>query len=238
MAVLIVDIGNTRTKIGVFQDGSLAALINSDDAPESAIEECFNDWAVKELFISTVRANEVLKRYLNKRGVPFEFLDHRTSLPLTLDYQTPETLGRDRIAAVVGAWHLSGGANALVIDAGTCITYDWVSEKGVYLGGNIAPGLTMRIQAMHEFTFRLPIAKPTEMRGLQGKSTNEALYYGGAYGVIAEAEYYHRQTCWDAFEMYLTGGAGKWLSEQLELPHHYEKDLVIKGLYEIFAFNN
>ncbi|HKK88283.1 MAG TPA: type III pantothenate kinase [Saprospiraceae bacterium] len=238
MAVLIVDIGNTRTKIGVFEGGSLRDLINTDDAPESALEECFSQWKVEELFISTVRANEILKRYLNKKGVSFELLDHRTRLPLTMDYSTPETLGKDRIAAVTGAWHLSGGSNLLVIDAGTCITYDWVSERGKYLGGNIAPGLHMRLQAMHDLTHSLPLAKSTDLDGLQGKSTNEALYYGGAYGVLAEVDFYHRKTDWDHFELYLTGGAGEWISEQLQVPHHYEKDLVIKGLYEIYSFHH
>ncbi len=238
MAVLIVDIGNTRTKIGVFESGSLRELMNTDEAPEAALEECFSQWRVEELFISTVRANEILKRYLNKKGVPFEMLDHRTHLPLTLDYRTPETLGRDRIAAIVGAWHLSGGSHLLVVDAGTCITYDWVSERASYLGGNIAPGLDMRLQAMHNLTYSLPLAGTSELKGLQGKSTDEALYYGSAYGILAELEYYWRETEWDQFQLYLTGGGGKWISEQLHLPHHYEKDLVIKGLYEIYSFNN
>lgn len=127
---------------------------------------------------------------------------------ITVGYETPETLGADRLAAVLGARSLQPNRTLLVIDAGTCITFDVLTREGEYPGGNISPGVAMRLRAMHEFTARLPHPSSEGATPLLGKTTETALRSGVIWGISYEIEGYirHLQAQYGSICVFLTGG--------------------------------
>lgn len=167
------------------------------------------------------------------------WLDYRTPLPLTNAYHTPQSLGTDRLAAAVGAWSEAPGLPLLIIDAGTCVTYDLVSKRGVYEGGNIAPGLSMRLQAMHEFTQRLPLVEIPQMIPFVGRNTVEAMQAGGAGGMVLEMKgmisKYRRH--WKNLKVFLTGGDANFFANHLKTVIFVSPELVLKGLNQILLYN-
>lgn len=187
MKNLILDFGNTFLKYGVFEENNLKqqGILADLDALEKLVAEL----KPENLAISSVslQSEEVLKRVgvSGKKVV----LTHETKLPITNLYQTPETLGKDRLAAVLGAFYLFPKTDCLVIDAGTCITYDFLDAEGNYHGGLITPGLNMKFKAMHTFTQRLPLLEqPAFVPELSGKTTAQAMQSGVYNGTLAEAE--------------------------------------------------
>jgi type III pantothenate kinase len=160
-------------------------------------------------------------------------------LPIQVAYQTPQTLGKDRIAAVVGALALFPAENCLVIDAGSCITYEFLQATGVYLGGNIAPGVNMRLRAMHEFTARLPQVDLQAVEQWIGSSTAKAMNNGALLGVVLEIVGYAQK--WAAergnIRSILTGGDAPRLLEALPIKVEHEPDLVLIGLNKILKHN-
>ncbi len=238
MTVLIVDIGNTWTKIAVYREDVLKKVCASRMKPLKFIKNKLEEYKTQDFYVSTVRPKSELSDIVPKEIENKRILSHESVLPVELRYETPETLGRDRIAAVVGAWMTDPDRNHFVVDAGTCITYDWLDSSGVYHGGNIAPGLNMRLQAMDEFTHQLPYGESYEPLELMGKTTHQALYNGAAFGVINEVKSYISLTKWDDLKIWLTGGDGRWISNHLDEEHRYSNVLVLKGLYEIYRINN
>jgi len=160
-------------------------------------------------------------------------------LPITIVYPTPHTLGRDRIAAACGANALFPDKNCLIIDAGTCITMDMILKSGTYLGGNIAPGLTMRLKSMHEYTSKLPLAEIGWPSLTFGDSTFHALQNGACLGALMEIEGILKRSL-DAFGsvfVVMTGGDSAFLAQRLESEIFLEPELVNKGLFKILSFN-
>ena len=153
---LAIDIGNTRTKFGFFKKGRLRKKMYWEDTHLEELETLLTNQKVENIICSTVKTVDTNfeKRLANNRF--YIRLDATTPLPIQNTYRTPTTLGKDRLAAVAGAFELYPKTSSLVIDAGTCITYDVIDAKGNFLGGNIVPGLEMRYKAMHHFTAKLP----------------------------------------------------------------------------------
>jgi type III pantothenate kinase len=166
-------------------------------------------------------------------------LDHHTKIPVKNKYDTPETLGKDRIAAVSAAYKLFTKNNHLVIDIGTCMTLDFVTKAGNYLGGNISPGVNLRLRAMHEFTSSLPLVKFDKTKKLLGKSTNEAIKNGAVYGITTEIESYIRrlEIKYDNINVILTGGDATFFGELIDYQIFVDPNLVLKGLNEILKIN-
>ena len=150
-----------------------------------------------------------------------------------------ETLGVDRIAAVCGAFALFPEKNCLVIDAGSCITYDVLDQKGNYCGGSISPGLEMRLKAMHTFTARLPLVKVNQQVNLIGNSTESCLQSGALYGVLAEiegiVEKYNQN--YAELRVIMCGGDASLFENQLKPTIFVAPDLVLKGLNRILLQN-
>lgn len=185
MKNLVIDIGNTRIKSAFF-DGE--ALL--EDSTFTDLEQALAFWRslnFAKCLVSSVRTPELELR----NSLPFDFIFLRADSPSPLinGYATPATLGLDRLAAAVGAWHLAKQKPALAIDLGTCITYDLVDDKGVYCGGAISPGMRMRAKAMHAFTTSLPeiTLKMPPITHL-GDSTDACLQVGVWSGVRFEME--------------------------------------------------
>ena len=166
-------------------------------------------------------------------------LTEKTPLPIDNQYGTPKTLGKDRIAAVMGAYRLFPNQNCLVIDAGTCITYDLLTKHKTYLGGNISPGIDMRLKAMHQFTAKLPLVERGQQERIWGTSTETALRNGGQFGALYELEAFIR-VCKEKFDpltVVLTGGDGNFFAENLKTKIFARPNLVEWGLLEIFQFS-
>lgn len=187
MQNLIIDVGNTNIKYGIFQEEKLkqkGILPDLEALKELAAATAFDNLALSTVSIA---AEEILKTV----AVPGKkvVLTHETKLPIKNLYKTPETLGKDRLAAVLGAAFLYPETDCLVIDAGTCITYDFLDARKNYHGGLITPGLQMKFRAMHTFTSRLPLLEQESfVPALSGKTTAQALQSGVYNGTLAEAE--------------------------------------------------
>ncbi len=167
-------------------------------------------------------------------------LDHTLNFPFKINYHTPETLGRDRIAGIAGAWKLFKKENTLVGDLGTCNTYDFITKTGKYIGGNIAPGLNMRLVAMDKFTDKLPYVEPISNDHLMGLSTTEALQNGAVKGIILEIEGYikHLKSEFGPINVILTGGDSAFFAKHFKKKIFAEPNLVLIGLNQILKNNS
>jgi type III pantothenate kinase len=234
---LSLDIGNTRTKIGLFRENILVEQAIWTDWTLDELFRYGNDAGADNVLFSSVAEHDPdqLRQMRRVFARAYE-LTHHTPLPFRNAYGTPETLGKDRLAAAAGAHALFPGRNCLVVDCGTCIKYDLMLAEGVYRGGNIAPGLTMRARAMHDYTARLPLV-PLEMPAdAVGNSTLTALQNGALRGAELEVEGFVRlfEQTWPDVAVILTGGDAPLLLPHLDLPNkHHEPALVLYGLNHI-----
>lgn len=237
---LTIDIGNTRSKLGLFDGQELVEKSNWTNVAIEDIIAYATNHKVKNVILSTVGIpiDASLEAELGRHYFYLQ-LNHRTPLPIDNAYGTPETLGKDRLAAIVGAWELFPKENALVIDTGTCITYDLINADGVYLGGNISPGLSMRFRAMHEFTARLPLVEQAEMEDPVGKSTETAMRNGGQWGAALEMEGFIRlfRNRFGNLRVILTGGDTDFFAKVLKSKIFVNPDLVLRGLNKILIYN-
>ena len=212
------------------------------------VERLFDLYPITDSIISSViNIEPAIVNTLNRRSQHFVLFDHVTPVPIRNGYDTPETLGQDRLAAAVGAKSLCPDENLLIIDAGSAITYDFVSAEGEYIGGNIAPGLKMRFTMLQRMTKKLPLVEvdESELIPLFGKNTRDAIAAGVIRGVAYEVKGYMRTLSEKVphFQTYLTGGNAPYIinnvrnsrSEKREM--HYEKHLVLIGLNDILIYN-
>jgi type III pantothenate kinase len=237
---LIIDFGNTLQKLAVFEGKDLVIKEVFQDMKPRALSGFINkNGPFRGIILSSVSNHSPeIEKILSKSG-KFILLNAQTPLPIRNLYQTPETLGKDRIAAVTGAWSMFPGKNTLAIDAGTCITYDLITSNGEYLGGAISPGIRMRFQAMHTFTGKLPLVEPEDFDELIGRSTRESLLSGVYNGVMAEISELIRlyRKKFDDLTVILTGGDHVFLHNKLKISIFAVPELVLIGLNEIFDYN-
>lgn len=238
---LTIDIGNTRTKLGLFDREDLVEKQYLDGTALPEIIRYATNHRVRNVILSTVGSHidASWEAELNRNFFYLQ-LNHQTPLPIKNAYGTPETLGKDRLAAIVGAWQLYPGENCLVIDAGTCITYDLLQAGGTYLGGNISPGLNMRFRAMHEFTARLPLVqREVEIDNAIGQSTLTAMRNGGQLGMSLEIEGFIRlfREQFGSLQVILTGGDAEFFAKVLKSKIFVNPDLVLRGLNKILTYN-
>lgn len=230
---LTLDIGNTRTKLNLF-DGEEPVYeeVLSEDL-NVALERITAQFHPEHCVWCNVSGDdEEIERALSVLPCPVIHLTGTTEVPLTVCYQTRNTLGADRLAAVLGATALYPQTSLLVIDAGTCITYDLVDALGNYLGGNISPGLEMRLKALHQFTARLPqVAAEGDLPDV-GINTETAIRCGVVKGMIYEIEGYatHLQQEYPDLRIFFTGGSNFGFSEAFEEQLLTDRYLVARGL--------
>jgi type III pantothenate kinase len=239
---LVIDLGNTSGKIAVIKDDK---LIESAVYDEVTIKEityfltCYNDLK-GAIFSSVVNHSRELVDFLGSTFDPFIELSSSTPLPIINHYQTPETLGYDRVAAVTGAHTIYPDHNVLVIDAGSAITYDVITAKGEYLGGNIAPGMGMRFKALHRFTSRLPMME-AEGNGTEfwGTTTEKAILSGVMNGVLFEIEGFIQEFSarFEQTRVVLTGGDAKSFEKKLKNSIFVVSHLNLIGLNRILEHN-
>ena len=212
------------------------------------VERLFDLYDITDSIISSVVDIEAaVVNTLHRRSQHFVLFDHNTPVPIINRYDTPETLGQDRLAAAVGAKTLCPEENLLIIDAGSAVTYDFVSDEGEYMGGNIAPGVKMRLTMLQRMTKKLPLVEveENELIPLFGTNTRDAIAAGVVRGIAYEVKGYMRTLAEKVphFRTFVTGGHAPYIlnnvrssrSEKRELRH--EKYLVLIGLNEILRFN-
>lgn len=240
MPALVLDIGNTRSKLGLFQDNTLVEQANWSAWTLQELTDFGNLCGVDNVIVSSVAGP--VARLLEALQDRFRVLEltHETPLPFRNDYRTPHTLGKDRLAAVAGAQVVFPGQNCLVIDCGTCIKYDLLLADGTYPGGNIAPGAAMRIRAMHHFTARLPEVAMDMPAETAGYSTETALQNGALRGAALEMEgfvqLFRRQA--DPLQVILSGGDADFFYQFVDIKDLViDHDLTLKGLNTILRFN-
>lgn len=230
---LALDIGNTAVKWATFSGTTLV---------ESGVwtpgEDMAAKWsAVEQALLCASGADTVAEALLAGAGFRAATLSADTPLPIKLDYKTPATLGADRVADACGAWSLHRGEACLVIDAGTCITVDFIDGNGVYHGGAIMPGLKMNVQALHTFTAKLPLVDIDNVKRapVLGRSTEESILAGtlGA-SMLALAGYValYREKA-PALHVLLTGGDAGRLADAGATGWEYVPHLTLVGLNEI-----
>ena len=240
---LCVDQGNSRTKIALFrEDGKLVKAFLYKAFHSADIERLFSLYPVTDAIISSVATIEpAVVNAMHRLSERFILFDHNTPVPIKNDYDTPQTLGQDRLAAAIGANCLCPDENLLIIDAGSAITYDFVGEDNVYLGGNIAPGVKMRLTSLHQMTQKLPLVEVEENQliPLFGKNTSDAVATGVLRGIIYEVKGYMRSLEERAghFKTFLTGGNAPYIYNNLRRELRYEKHLVLIGLNRVLEYN-
>lgn len=237
---LIIEQGNTSSKVAVYKDGKLENYLFFKHLGIEEIAPLFEEYALENGIFSTVtEADEELVAYLKGRLKHFLFFDEQLSLPIQVCYETPETLGCDRLAAVVGATCLQPERNLLVIDAGTAITYEVVEAGGIYKGGNISPGMTTRFRALNAFTKKLPLVTEEDEIQLVGTSTKTAIQAGVVRGIVWEMD-----GCIDELKekypdllVFLTGGHSFYFESRLKNSIFADINLVLTGLNRILEYN-
>lgn len=241
MLNLTIDIGNTRTKIALFNEHDLMFSLPIDQLTTNHLDMLREEHPqLKQAILSSVKQpDHQLNEYLASNFDFFLELDHKTPLPIENLYETPESLGKDRLAAAVGANELFPNQNLLVIDAGTAITFDLVSEANQFIGGNISPGLEMRFRALHEFTGKLPLVKASDDSRLFGLNTKEAIRYGVQNGLISEIsgtiELFNRN--YQNLMVVMTGGDSEFFERNLNYPIFVHFNLTHIGLNRILDYN-
>ena len=189
----------------------------------------------KAIISSVIMETPELLEAISGLQCPVVRFSNSMQLPLEINYRTPHTLGSDRIAAAVGAWNEAPGRNMLVIDAGSAITIDFIGKDGKYNGGNIAPGIKMRLKALHEYTSRLPMVEKDGDTPTIGYDTETAIRSGVINGICHEIEGYineFKQKYCDVL-VFLTGGDEKPLKNRMKSCIFADKYLVAKGLNRI-----
>ena len=240
---LIVDIGNTQAKFAVFEGDHMkeesACVLSEAIEVFNKLHASF-PMLSKAIISSTANIPDLLEKNLSQSLELIHF-SHQSTLNFTNTYGTPETLGLDRLALVAAAVEVYPQKNVLVIDAGTCITYDFVDENSVYQGGAISAGLQMRYKAMHTYTDKLPLLNLTSPPlSYIGKSTNEAMHIGVYKSIIYEIEAYinHYNADYEDLTVVLTGGDYYLLSASIKNSIFATSNFIWKGLNKILQLNS
>ena len=237
---LIIDTGNTRVKLAVFEKDRLVEVVFIDaESFLSEIKKILKKYRITVGILSNVSFIAENKIQELQKLVNLFILSPSTNVPFINLYETPKTLGVDRIALVAAAVNKFTKKNILIIDAGTCITFDFVNDQSEYLGGAIAPGIEMRYKALHSFTSKLPNLTKKVPQNFIGNNTNESINSGVVNGVLQELEGVINQykKKYSDLTVVLTGGDTNFLAKQLKSSIFANPNFVLEGLNEILIFN-
>lgn len=243
---LVIDEGNTTVKVAVFDTREEPEEVFTFKSPDVAeVMASISKYPVTSSIYSSVATyNAALAGQIKKITSRFLELTHSVPLPIKINYATPETLGVDRIAGVVAAWKANPGEESFIIDAGTAITYDYVNSNGEYMGGNISPGITMRLKALNHYTTSLPLVAKSTAYPERGFNTESAILSGVMTGVINEVMSYitRSRNKNPHTNVIITGGDSRIIYDKLKSEQittiKEDSLLVLKGLNNILNYNN
>jgi type III pantothenate kinase len=238
---LAIDVGNTRLKLGVFdpQKLILTKSCNKEELSDSLDEISDAYPSVSNCIVSSVGLfSEAELVELHNRFDVLQ-LDHQTKVPFLNKYATPQTLGVDRIALVSAAALQYPENNVLIIDAGTCITYDFLSSENQYLGGAISPGIAMRYRSLNTFTNKLPLLSPINPNFIIGNSTANSIHSGIINGILFEMDGFIEayQKKYSNLTVILTGGDTHFLRDSIKNDIFANSNFLLEGLNHILEYN-
>jgi type III pantothenate kinase len=238
---LVIDAGNTSIKLAVFRKNDLLFLTSTDNTGfPKAVKDVFSKFPeIANAMVASV--GFLSKRELDVLAIfcKVQLLTAVAAVPFKNSYASPQTLGVDRIALATAAFYKYPNTNTLVIDAGTCITYDMLNDYGEYLGGAISPGLRMRYKALNNYTARLPLLDPSPFVELIGNTTENSIHSGIINGISREidgviAQY---QSRFEHLTVILTGGDGQFLSNRLKNTIFAHSNFLLEGLNYLLEYN-
>lgn len=239
--LLAIDIGNTQIKLAVFEQNT---LLNKKTIP-------YSDWKmevlntlnffseIKNIVVSSV-GNLQKSDFLDiKTGIEVFFITRESKFPFQNRYETPITLGVDRMVVVAGAVLKFPEQNRLIIDAGTCVTYDFVDANDVYHGGAISPGIRLRYESLNNYTAKLPLLQQEQPKDLIGNSTDQSIHSGVINGITLEIDGFISSVLNknDNFIIILTGGDADFLAERLKNTIFANPNFLLESLNQTFQYN-
>lgn len=238
---LIVDVGNTRIKLAVYKEDSLRAyyVVDSERFLKK-VEKIIEYYPeIKNGIISSVSFLNEKNLNAIKKKINLIELTYHLKLPFKNLYTTPNTLGVDRIALIAAAANQYPNKNVLVIDAGTCVTFDFINKENAYLGGAISPGLTIRYEALHKLTAKLPLLNPKEIENFVGYNTATSIHSGVVNGLVQEIDGVVNQykTRFKDLTVILTGGDTNFLAKSLKSSIFANSNFLLEGLKNILEIN-
>lgn len=229
----VIDIGNTNTKIADF--------LTKNNKPELSKIKVISTKKLDKLDELIIPNNTIIssvthKKLSNPKAI---VLNSKTKIPVKNLYKSPHTLGNDRLANAISAWYFNPNKNHLIIDAGTCLKFDFITKKGEYLGGSISPGLQMRYMALNHYTDKLPLLRAVKKTNYLGNSTNSSIHAGVIEGMIGEIKTIIKRYKKDfgKINVHLTGGDALFFEKQLKNNIFADPFLTLKGLYAILLYN-
>lgn len=237
---LIIDIGNTVAKLAVFDGDELIEVLRGSNHSLDCMRILCNKYKIDRCIIaSVITLSNTIKRQLAAVTFPVLELNYKTPAPVTNNYKTPETLGMDRLAAVVGANYIKPQRNLLVIDAGTALTFEFIDEKAQYWGGNISPGIYTRFKALSACCDKLPLIEKNGETPEFGFNTETAIRTGVIKGIEFEIAGYisQMQKKYPDLLVFLTGGDKFSFDTNLKSIIFADRFLVLKGLNRILNYN-
>ncbi|MGM8361510.1 type III pantothenate kinase [Flavobacterium sp. ARAG 55.4] len=238
--IVTVDVGNTRIKAAVFEGNTnLKNFVFDKTVLENEIKKILKEFqTINSLVVSSVADVEKQAFLVFEKWVQVHFVSHEDAFPFINNYGTPKTLGIDRMVLAAGAALLYPNQNRLVIDAGTCVTYDFVDENNVYQGGAIAPGLRLRYESLHAFTAKLPLLKLQSPESYVGKSTSESIHSGVVNGLVYEIDGFIEEykTGCSKIIIILTGGDAEFLAKRLKNTIFANSNFLLESLNQTFQY--
>jgi type III pantothenate kinase len=238
--ILAIDIGNTRIKGAVFEDANiLETFVFLKTELQKNIQNILETRKnITHLVVASVSDVEKQAFSAFENAVNIHFLSNNDSFPFVNCYETPKTLGIDRLVLAAGATLQFPGQNRLVIDAGTCVTYDFIDENNNYLGGAISPGLKLRYEALHHFTAKLPLLSLESPQHLIGNSTTESIHSGVVNGLVFEIDGVINQykAQFSNFIIILTGGDTEFLAKRLKNTIFANSNFLLESLNQTFQY--
>ncbi len=237
---LVIDKGNTLTKVFIFKDNKIIARAKFEHLDVFLLDKIFKEYPIESSIYSHVgNLDDESVTYLNLHSSFYQF-NYLTPLPIKNKYASPESLGLDRLAAACAAYSIFPHTNTLSIDLGTCVTYDFINDHSEYLGGGISPGLHLRFKALNTFTAQLPLIEPTtRLPKLIGDTTENAILSGVINGYIQEIlgiiEQYQQK--YKGLQVLMCGGDLSFFDTQLKNSIFARPDLVAEGLNSILKYN-
>ncbi len=236
---LVLDIGNSLLKAGIFKNNNLINYCEFNKDYFINVKSILDNNPISHSIASNVsESNNKLIELLSNKTNLIEF-NSSLNVPFKNCYQSKNTLGKDRIALVSNASKEYPKENVLLIDLGSCITFDFLNNKNEYLGGSISPGLRMRYKSLNNYTANLPLLDPKEIDYFIGKNTEDSIHSGIINGIISElnstVEKYKSQ--YKKIRIILTGGDSKFLFKKIKSGIFANSNFLIFGLNFLIELN-
>jgi type III pantothenate kinase len=237
---LIIDLGNTNKKLALFKNGELSDLHTFPELELTMLGDFTEKHpGIENCILSSVIQHPVSITQFLRDQFCFIELNENTPVPVKNLYRQPKTLGKDRLAAAVAGAAIFPGKDVLVINMGSCITYEFINRRNEYLGGAISPGMQMRFLALNTFTGKLPLVTHKEIAELIGSDTEGSVHSGVMNGIINEIEgtvtQYRKK--YRGLKVILSGGDLIYFDKRLKISIFAVPNIVLSGLYQILAFN-